>query len=270
MTDSVRDRWAAGDAYDAYMGRWSRFVADAFVAWLAVEPARHWLDVGCGTGVLTGSICARCEPASVVACDQSAPFVEYARTKLADTRVSCVSAAADCLPERSGGFDLLVSGLVLNFIRDPDAALIAMRDRVSRGGLVAAYIWDYAGGLEFLQHFWQAAVALDPGAAALDEAHRFGAWQSARLRTLFEHAGFVDIETTVLTVPTTFTNFQDFWSPFLGGTGPAPSYVAGLSQAQRQQLAQRLEACLPVASGANDASIPLHARALAVRGRVRS
>jgi SAM-dependent methyltransferase len=245
------------------MGRWSRLVAAEFLHWLAPGPSKHWLELGCGTGALTSSIVERCEPASVVASDQSAPFVEHARAMLPDTRVSFVAAAADALPVRDGGFDVIVSGLVLNFVPKPDAALEALRERARPGGTVALYVWDYAGGIEFLRYFWEEAVASDSNAASLDESRRFGDWQRARLTSLFEAVGFARVESAPLEVATTFEDFDDFWKPFLGGAGPAPSYVASLSESNRDALAKRLRARLPVE---NDGSIRLRARAWAVRG----
>jgi len=264
MSQAAGDRWAGGGAYDAYMGRWSALVAGEFLDWLRAEPAGHWLEIGCGTGMLTASICSRSDPATVVATDQSAPFVEYARTGLQDPRVSHVAAAADALPSRTGGFDFVVSGLVLNFIPEAGAAVAAMSERARPGGTVAAYLWDYSGGVEFLHYFWEEAVAANPGAAALDESRRFGTWGPSYLTSLFERAGLIGVTTATLTIPTVFSTFDDFWRPFLGGAGPAPAYVASLAPPERELLAQRLRARL---SPAGDASISLQARAYAVRGR---
>jgi SAM-dependent methyltransferase len=263
MSKTTDDRWAAGKAYDAYMGRWSKLVAAEFLHWLAPAPGGHFLEIGCGTGALTESIVRLSEPGSIVACDQSAPFVEHARSMLPDARVSFVAAAASSLPDRSGGFDIVVSGLVLNFVPEPEAALRAMRERIREGGTVAAYVWDYSGGIEFLRYFWEEAVASDPNAAALDEARRFGDWETAHLTSLFEAAGLVRVESAPLDVATTFENFDDFWKPFLAGTGPAPAYVVSLSEPNREALAKRLRARLP-ADG--DGRIRLRARAWAVRG----
>jgi len=135
------DRWVAGDAYEAYMGRWSRLLARAFVEWLHPAPAATWLEVGCGTGALTSTICELCAPASVVACDPSEPFVAHARKHLPDAAASFVVTGAEALPGEAGGFDAVVSGLVLNFLRDPGQALAAMRERLRPGGTVAAYVW---------------------------------------------------------------------------------------------------------------------------------
>jgi len=257
------DSWAAGDAYEAYMGRWSRLVAREFLAWLRVEPNQHWLEVGCGSGALTATIQRTCAPASIVACDQSAAFVEHARSRLADPRVSFVTASADALPNRNTGFDVVVSGLVLNFIAEPRAALAAMRERLRPGGLVGAYVWDYSGGIEFLRYFWEAASSSDRAASGADESHRFADWQPSHVAALFRAAGLVAVETATLAIPTHFANFGDYWQPFLGGTGPAPSYVAALTDLQRNSLEARLRARLP---SADDGSIRLQARAFAIRG----
>src|SRR5688572_2466219 len=150
MTNASDDGWASGAAYEMYMGRWSRLLAPAFVAWLRPKPAGHWLELGCGTGALTSTICRLCAPASVVACDPAEPFIARARSHVSDACASFAVAGADALPTRNGGFDAVVSGLVLNFLQDPGQALRSMRERLRPGGMVAAYVWDYLGGLEFL------------------------------------------------------------------------------------------------------------------------
>jgi ubiquinone/menaquinone biosynthesis C-methylase UbiE len=144
MTEGARDAWAAGDAYEAYMGRWSRSLAREFLHWLSLDPGAHWLEVGCGTGALTSAICELARPVSVVACDPSRAFVEHARSHSPEASTAYVVAAADALPTREGGFDVVVSGLALNFFPEPERALAAMRERLAPGGIVAAYVWDYA------------------------------------------------------------------------------------------------------------------------------
>jgi SAM-dependent methyltransferase len=259
----VSDRWAIGAAYEAYMGRWSRGLAKSFVDWLGVEARAHWLDVGCGTGALTSAICELGRPASVVACDPSGPFIETASSTLPDKRVSFELASGDHLPEREGGFDIVVSGLVLNFVPDPARALLAMRRRLGVRGLVAAYVWDYSGGVQFLHHFWQAAVELDPSAQELDEGRRFAGFGREALAGLFRAAGLDDVAVDVLSLPTVFAGFDDYWEPLLGRTGPAPSYVASLSAERRDRLREVLrERLAPDAEG----RIALEARAWAVRG----
>jgi trans-aconitate methyltransferase len=162
MTELTGDGWAAGDAYEAYMGRWRRAVARTFLEWLRPQPDGHWLGVGCGTGALTGGIVDGCEPASVVACDSSEPFIEHARRSLPGCTFHVIPSM-NALPSRDGGFDAIVSGLVLNFLPEPKSALEIMGDRSRLGGTVAAYTWDYGGGVELLKHFWDEVVALNPG-----------------------------------------------------------------------------------------------------------
>jgi SAM-dependent methyltransferase len=261
---AVSDRWAIGAAYEAYMGRWSRLLAKPFVEWLGVEPRAHWLDVGCGTGALTQAICDLGRPGTVVGCDSSGPFLEAASSTLPDKRVSFELGKGEHVPDREGGFDAIVSGLVLNFLPDARRALTAMRRRLSPRGQVAAYVWDYAGGVEFLSHFWAAAVALDAGAAALDEGQRFLEHGEAGLRAAFAAAGLGEIEVERLKIVTSFASFEDYWQPFLGRTGPAPSYVASLDAAHRARLeALLLQRLQPNTEG----RIVLQASAWAVRGR---
>ena len=228
MTNSLGDRWLAGDAYESYMGRWSRLVSRAFVEWLHPEPSANWLEVGCGTGALTSTICELGQPASVTACDPSEPFVEHARRNISDARVSFLVAGADALPRRDGGFDETVSGLVLNFLPDPGAVLASLCERLRKGGVVAGYVWDYADGMEFLKLFWQEAAALDPRAASLDEGRRFPLCSEPALDSLFRGAGLARVETHAVEIETNFTAFGllDTISP-RDGTSTELRCVAG-------------------------------------------
>ena len=263
MTNAPGDRWLTGDAYEAYMGRWSRRIARSFMTWLRPKPSAHWLEVGCGTGALTSTICELCEPASVVACDPSGSFVEHAQRNHSDPRASFVVSGAEALPTRNGGFDAVVSGLVLNFLPDPGVAVASIRERLRPGGMVAAYVCDYAGGMEFLRIFWDEAVAADPRAASLDEGQRFPLCRAAALTSLFQEAGLADVGTDTLEILTVFASFDDYWTPFLRGTGPAPSYVASLDEPSRASLRERLRQRLHAGI---DERIQLRARAWAVRG----
>ena len=257
------DSWSSGAAYETYMGRWSRAVARIFVDWLRIKPSAHWLDIGCGTGALTSTICEICSPATVLGCDRAEAFVGHARRNVADDRAAFVVAGADSLPTRQGGFDAIVSGLVLNFLPHAVLAVGAMRERVCSGGTVAAYVWDYASGLEFLRHFWDEATVEDRSASQFDEGGRFSLCKPPALTSVFQAAGLQAVETTSLEIPTDFDDFDDFWKPFLGGTGPAPSYVASLDPTRRESLKTRLQQRI-VSDG--DGRIRLRARAWAVRG----
>jgi SAM-dependent methyltransferase len=255
--------WASGEAYEPYIGRWSRFVAIEFLDWLAVPSRLQWLDVGCGTGALSATILDRCDPLSVLGIDQSEGYVATARAHVVDPRSRFEVADATDLPRVS--VDVVVSGLVLNFLRDPPAAVHGMR-RSAPSGLVAAYVWDYAGGMELIRQFWDAAVALDPGAANLDEGVRFPICQPRRLEELWLESGLTDVSSRAIEVPTVFRDFDDYWTPFLGGQGPAPGYALSLDDERRNALRDRIRAGLPVGF---DGTISLVARAWAVRGRSR-
>jgi len=257
------DNWEAGDAYESYMGRWSRPLARSFIRWLTPPGGSHWLDVGCGTGALTSAICELADPASVLACDPSKPFVDYARRTVLDDRVAFVVAGAEDLPDGAGDLDYIVSGLVLNFVADPNRAIARMKQRLRRGGMIAAYVWDYTDGIEFLRRFWDEAVALDSAAFDLDEGHRFPLCQPETLKALVLGAGLRYITVGALEIQTRFRDFKDFWTPFLRGTGPAPAYVASLSQERRDLVHDRLARSLTVEA---DGSISLKARAWAIRG----
>ncbi len=262
----MNDVWTAGATYEDFMGRWSRLLAPRFVTWHSVRPGANWVDVGCGTGAFTDAICAGAEPASVVACDPSEPFIEYARRRQGDPRVSFVVAGTGRLPTRPGGFDTVASLLALNFFPDPVAAIEEMRRIAAANGLVSACVWDYAGRMELLRYFWDSAVAVDVGAAELDEGRRFPICRPKALEALFREAGLADVRCDSIEIPTRFATFAELWKSFLGGTGPAPSYVAGLESAHREALAARLERSLRREA---DGTIALVARAWVVRGVAR-
>jgi SAM-dependent methyltransferase len=254
--------WSAGEPYDRYIGRWSRPVAAAFVAWLGGPPGRRWLDVGCGTGALTSAVLDGAEPASVLGVDPSEGFLSVARMRVTDGRARFEVGDARSLPVPDHAVDAVVSGLALNFVPDPAAAL-AEFVRVARpGGVIAAYVWDYAEGMAMLRYFWDAVVALDPAAEALDEGPRFPLCRPDGLRERWTAAGLSGVDVRPIDVPTVFADFADYWDPFLGGQGPGPAYVAGLAPPARAALRDRLHTAL------GDGPIALTARAWAVVGTV--
>src|SRR5579884_1161956 len=258
-----KDVWASGAAYEPYVGRWSRLVAREFLAWLAVPPGARWLDVGCGTGALSASILAHAAPREVVGIDPSAGYIAYAHEQVRDPRVHFEVADAQALPHGEGTFDAVVSGLVLNFVPNPNQAMAEMAWVTRAGGTIAAYVWDYAGRMELMRHFWDATVALDPAALELDEGRRFPLCQPGPLADLFRDAGLGDVDVRAIDVPTVFRDFDDYWSPFLGGQAPAPGYAMSLDEERRARLRERIRAALPFQA---DGSIHLLARAWAARG----
>lgn len=257
MDEQRYDVWASGAAYDRYMGRWSRSVAREFTAWLGRPRGVRWLDVGCGTGVLSAVVRERCRPGRVVGCDRSEEFVRAGRAG--------VVADARALPFGTGAFDAAVSGLTLNFVPDPAQAVAEMVRVVGPdGAVVAAYVWDYAERMGLLRRFWDTAAELDPAAAELDEGRRFPDCRPQPLHDLWTGAGLVDVLVRAIEIPTVFADFSDLWGPFLAGQGPAPGYVGALSPSARDDLREALRTAVPTAP---DGSIPLSARAWAVRGR---
>jgi SAM-dependent methyltransferase len=257
------ERWSVGEAYEPYVGRWSRLVAREFIASLGVPAGRRWLDVGCGTGALTQVMLDAAAPREVVGVDPSRGFLDHARIEVNNRRARFDPGDARSLPYETATFDAVVSGLVLNFVPEPARAVAEMARVARNEGTVAAYIWDYAGEMQLMRHFWLAA-ALDPAARALDEIRRFAEISRPEaLHALWLNAGLREVDAWPIDVPTRFRDFDDYWLPFLGGQGPAPSYVVSLGDSQCEALREHLRANLPIAP---DGSIPLMARAWAVRG----
>ncbi|MEU0552557.1 methyltransferase domain-containing protein [Dactylosporangium sp. NPDC006015] len=368
----AHELWAKGDAYEAYVGRWSRPIAARFLTWLAVPPGRRWLDAGCGTGALTGTILTTASPAQLTGLDPSTAFLTTASSRLTpppatrttspdpaaprsgsvagadlglagsstasgagpdvDLGTGTVSGAAlnsagsgpgggsntalglagagarpgvassagagpeaafghpgagsgsgavpgvgagvapgarfvagdaQALPLADAAVDVVVSGLALNFVPSPAAAVAEFARVTAPGGTVAAYVWDYADGMAMMRYFWEAAATLDPAAAELDEGRRMSICSPAALSTLWSAAGLTAVTTRPIDTTAVFADFDDYWTPFLGGTGPAPSYVASLPTDHRDALRDLLRVRLPHTA---DGSIPLLARALAIRG----
>jgi SAM-dependent methyltransferase len=263
----AHEAWAVGDAYEAYVGRWSRPVADAFLRWLDVPAGREWLDVGCGTGALTATALAVAEPDQVVGVDPSEAFLATARARTTDPRATFRVGDARSLPLPDNSFDVVVSGLAVNFVPDPQRAAAEFARVVRPGGVAAAYVWDYAEGMAMIRHFWDAAVELDPAAAELDEGRRFPLCRPEPLGRLWTDAGLTEVAVRAIEVPTVFVDVDDYWRPFLGGQGPAPGYAMSLVEEHRQALLDLLRTRLP--SGP-DGTVPLTAKAWAVRGVTRA
>jgi SAM-dependent methyltransferase len=256
--------WEVGDAYEAYVGRWSRPVAREFVGWLAVPAGRSWLDVGCGPGALTTAALATA-PSRVTGVDRSPGFLADARSRAGGPRTGFAAGDARALPLPDSRFDVVVSGLCLNFVPEPPRAAAEFARVTASGGVAAAYVWDYGDGMAMMRHFWDAAATLDPGSVQFDEGRRFTLCAPGPLAELWSGAGFDTVTTTAIEVPTVFAGFTDFWRPFLGGQGSAPGYVTSLAEQQRTALRELLRSRLPVEP---DGSIRLTARAWAVRGTV--
>ncbi len=258
-----KETWANGAAYESYVGRWSRLLAREFLSWLNVPAGGRWLDVGCGTGALSRAILDVAAPSHVTGIDRSAEQVAFARDRVRDERAAFEVSDAQSLAVEQGVCQAVVSGLSLNFIPNPQRAVAEMARVAQSSGVVASYVWDYAGKMQLLRHFWNVAAALDPVARDLDEGQRFPLCRPGPLRDLFQSRGLKEVEVRPIDITTNFQNFDDYWQPFVGGQGPAPGYVRSLSDGQRETLRQRLKSTLPFAP---DGSMSLVARAWAVRG----
>jgi len=259
----MNDSWQSGNPYERFMGRWSRLVAQRFLAWLAVPPTRSWVDVGCGTGALTTLILEKHQPVNIMGIDTSPEFISHAQQLNPDPVAHFEVGSAQSLPLDTNSVDAVVSGIMLNFVPDPDTAVSEMMRVTKPGGTIGIFLWDYAEGMEMLRYFWDAAVALDPNATEFDEGLRFPLCQEGQLEKLMRDMGLEQVEAEAIEVTTIFQNFDDYWKPFLGQVGPAPAYTMSLGEADRQNLKHKLRQSLPIAK---DGTISLLARAWAVKG----
>jgi SAM-dependent methyltransferase len=247
----------AADAYDRFMGRYSRSLAPQLANLAGVRAGQRALDVGCGPGALTTELVGRLGAEAVAAADPSEPFVEAARKRHPGVEVAL--AGAEDLPFDDGAFDASLAQLVVSFMSDPAAGLAEMRRVTRAGGVVAACVWDLAGGTAPLSPFWRAATQLDP--AAHDESGLPGA-REGDLTALFDAAAFDDVEASELWLHVEHARFEEWWDPFTLGVGPAGAYLAGLDADAGAELRERCRQLL------GDGPVRLAMRAWAARGRV--
>ena len=245
----------AAEAYDRFMGRYSRLLAPRFADFAGVSAGARALDVGCGPGVLTAELVRRLGAGAVAAVDPSEPFVEAARARHPGVEVD--QASAEALPFEADAFDVTLAQLVVHFMADPVAGLAEMGRVTRSGGVVAACVWDFAGGAAPLSLFWEVVRELDPGAT--DESRLAGARQG-HLTELLADAGLREIEETSLMIERGHASFEEWWEPYTAGVGPAGSYVKALGRERQNELRDRCRARLP------DGPFSLVSRAWAARG----
>jgi SAM-dependent methyltransferase len=245
----------AAESYDRFMGRYSLLLSPQMADLAGVRAGQRVIDVGCGPGALTAELVSRLGPEAVAAVDPSEPFVAAALAR--NPGVDVRQASAESLPFEDQAFDAALAQLVVHFMSDPVAGLAEMARVTNRDGVVAACVWDHAGGQGPLSLFWEAARELEPDVR--DESHLAGA-REGHLAELFEAAGLLEIEETTLTSSLQHESFDEWWQPFTGGVGPAGTYVAGLDAEQRAALREHCRTRLP--SG----PFTLTARAWAARG----
>lgn len=245
----------AAEAYDRFMGRYSRHLAPQLADLAGIAAGQRALDVGCGPGALTTELVARLGPDAVSAVDPSPPFVAAARER--HPGVTVLQASAESLPFDAASFDATLAQLVVHFMPEPVAGLREMARATRHGGVVAACVWDYGGGQGPLGPFWDVARELDP--VVTDESRLPGA-REGHLVELFEASGLRQVSQAALSVSQEHPSFEDWWEPFTAGVGPAGAYVAGLPPDRQAELRDRCRALLP------DAPFTLTARAWAARG----
>jgi SAM-dependent methyltransferase len=232
----------AAEAYDRYMGRYSVLLSPQFADLAGVHRGQRVVDVGCGPGALTTELVARVGPAAVAAVDPSEPFVAAARERHPDARVEL--ASAEELPFADDDFDAALAQLVVLFMSDPGAGVAEMRRVTRPDGVVAACVWDHAGGQGPLSPFWDVVRELDPDVH--DESDLVGA-REGDLTRVFDAAGLRDVEETALSVSLEHPTFEDWWEPYTFGVGPAGAYVAKLDAEGRARLREACREALPEA-----------------------
>ena len=266
MRPQERQRmFADAEAYERFMGRWSRLVAPLLLEFAGIADGSRVLDVGSGTGSLAFEMARRWPRCQVVGIDPSKEYVAYASAREHGSNVRFESGDAQALSFPTGSFDACVSLLVFNFIPDPRKALSELRRVTRPGGVIAAANWDYGDGMRMLRAFWDAAVALDRAAEKLDEKH-MPLCRAGELATSWKAAGLKDVEERPIEIKMHFQSFDDYWRPFLEGQGPAGAYVAKLSPERRGLLRTEVQRHLPAAAG--NGAFELGGRVWAVRGTV--
>lgn len=263
MTNNKSGLWGKTDAYENYMGRWSRKIAPLFLEWLDAPINKSWIDIGCGTGGLTELIAKTCNASSIVGVDTAEGFIEIARDRVKNAEFRVGSADNLCMP--SDSIDCAVSGLVLNFVSDALAALAEMTRVVQPGGSVALYVWDYAGHMQIMRYFFDTAISFDAHSAEFDDGINAPICRPIALKEAFTSTGLINISINSLDITTPFDNFDDYWRPFLGGVGSAPKYCDSLEESVRNNIKAAIKEKLPTGP---DGEILLAARAWAIRGTV--
>jgi SAM-dependent methyltransferase len=261
----MASRYQATDpeGYERIMGRFSNRLAPSFVTFAGSSAGERVLDVGCGTGRTVAALAAQGNHAAIAAIDVSETYVEYAKARNSDPRISFQVADAGDLPFEDNSFDRAVCQLVLQFMPDPGPAVLEMRRVVRPGGVVAACVWDSFGALPPMRVVWDVAVGL-----GLSEEPRLvrPLGSPGELSTMWSAAGFEEVEEDVLTVRFQYDDFSDFWNSFENGDGPIRQFIGALSQAGRETLKKKLEVAF--LSGAGDGPRSFLAGALACRGVV--
>jgi len=265
MTDAEAKMFTMSAGYERFMGRWSRILAPAHVAFAGVKDGDRVLDVGTGTGALASAVEATTKSSQIVGIDPAGGFISYARKNAKSGRSRFEVGDAQALQFKDASFDHTMALLVMNFIPDHNKAIAEMRRVTRPEGVVSACVWDYNAGMQMLRFFWDEVVALDPAMASKDERH-MKLSREGQLAELWKKAGLVNVQEKPLVIEQAYTSFNDYWEPFLKGAGPGGAYVVSLSDERRQRLEARMRKRLLGDRG--DGPFVLKAQAWCVRGEV--
>ncbi len=243
--EGARSFQAGGDAYDLFMGRYSRHLAEPFADAASVTAGSRVLEVGCGPGALTAALVQRVGTSGVVAIDPAPPFVEACASRFPNVQVQLGRAEALQFPDES--FDRVMAQLVLHFVSEPADAAAEFRRVLRPGGIAAACVWDFADGMQMLRSFWDAALDVDDEAPDEARTLRFG--REGEIAELFDAAGLVDVTESTLEVESTYSDFDELWAGFMAGIGPAGAFVVALDQPRRNAIREALFQRLGAPSG---------------------
>ena len=265
VTEAEAKMFAASAGYERFMGRWSRLLAPAYIAFAGVKNGDRVLDVGTGTGSLAAAVEASMPASEIVGVDPSEGFIAYAQKNAKSTRAHFEVGDAQALKFKDASFDHTLALLVMNFVPDHNKAIAEMRRVTRPQGIVSACVWDYDAGMQMLRFFWDEAIALDPAIEPKDERHMKLSRQG-QLGDLWRKAGLVNVKEEPLVIDQAYSSFNDYWEPFTKGAGPGGAYVVSLSEDRRQQLEARMRKRL--LGDRQDGPFTLTARAWCVRGEV--
>ncbi len=249
----TNDFWSDGELYERYTGRWSRLIANEFIAWLGIEGSRleNCIDMGCGTGALSEALLANAVCESLTCFDLSPAYLSLAKKRIQSKEVEFLLGDGQNTLLPSGKYCGVVSGLAVNFVESPEKMLSEMRRLGRSGATLGLYIWDFADGMKPIRMFWDAAhECRAPDVEELDSANLFPICQRENLLESISEAGWLEPEVAPVEIDARFENFDDYWTPFLSGQGTAPAFAVGLGEEVREKVRQTL--CAMVTHDSNE------------------